>query len=139
LCRLHPPDVVALEVEHLARRQRARFNRNELAGGDPPVEVLPDLGECGLTHRAPERVAHEVAFVHDCLALHLPVARPGHGCMGVLRPIARLALDLPVPRLCHNSLTLISEGGGDLPVALEHFLRTERCLGVASPMSRDLG
>src|SRR5439155_24797267 len=115
------------------------FAGNEHAGGNPPVELGPDLGERGLTHRAPEPVPDELALIRHRLALHRPVAGPGHGGVCVRCPAGRLVRDSAAPRLAHDSLGLIPVRGGDLAVAREHLVRTEPGLGVSRAVRRDLG
>ena len=134
----HSSNIVALEVQHFACCERSRFDGDKLTAVNPTVEIRLDFGEHGLAHRPPERVSQEPPFIHDGFPFHLPVARPGHGCMGVLCAVARLADDCPALRLCHNSLGLVPVGGGDLPMPLEHPIGTERRLGITGSVRCDL-
>jgi hypothetical protein len=114
---------------------------NEFARPDALLKVFADFPEGGLAHRAPERIADQLAFIHDRLTLDIAVACISDGATG--KRLSLLA-DVMLPRppslgLLHHMLCLVPERFRYLAVSFEHFFRRQRALALPRAMSRDLG
>ncbi len=112
---LHPRDVVPLVIKHVASSKLvACSSRTLLAHFDEftrpyaLLKIFPDFPEGGLTHRAPERIAHQLAFIYHGLTLDIRVSGIGDGFAH-----ARFSL-LATAMLVHCTLE------PDLPVARAH-------------------
>ena len=81
----HHVDHVALEVEHLPRREcaaggaRRLRDADELSGLDALLELGLDVPDGHLTHRSGQRIAQHGAFVDDGLPLQIPLLPERHG------------------------------------------------------------
>ena len=115
----------------------------ELAGSQTRLEAGAHLGIGGFTHAATQRIAEDVTFIGDSLALEAALASEGDGLLSdPLHRFGNVLRDLPLtarPRLGDDFIGLVAELCGKLAMRGQHLGGRLNQLFVTGGMRGDLG
>ena len=81
--RLHSRNVVAFQIDHLARSEH-RPDSLELTATNPRVQIGSHLRERRFAHGSFKRVTQQFAVLDDSLPFHVAIAGPRDGFLGML-------------------------------------------------------
>ena len=145
LAGAHPLDRLALEVDHLARGERATGGARSLGNADE-FACVHTVFECPLDfpkrdvgQRPVQRITQQRPFIHDGVSLQVSLLRERHGRMR--RDAGRVPLQGPAALLrgSDDVRRLVAEGLGDRSVLCLHLVMRDSELGSSGLMRRNLG